>query len=165
MPLPASAWMSTSDVSNWASAQVQVKQSSATVPSPRWVEWLFDASTDEFIVIAFIVPDNFSSAPVLKVYYKCTSDTSGTAAWEARVQAVTDGDSQDVDADAFATVNGATGSIPATAGHLDVISITLTNFDSAVAGDFITMALNRNISADDVTGDLEFIAADFQYSN
>ena len=165
MPLPASAWMSTSDVSSWASAQAQVKQSSASVPSPRWIEWLFDASTDEFIVIAFIIPNNYVSTPVCDIYYKCTSDTSGTAAFEVRVQAVTDADAQDVDADAFATVNAGTGAIPATAGRLDVISISLSNFDSGASGDFITIAINRNISADDVTGDLEFVGANFLYNS
>ena len=164
MPLPASAWMATSDVTSWASAQAQVKQSSGSVPSPRWIEWLFDASTDEHIVIAFIVPNNFSSAPVLDIFYKCTSATSGTAEWDCAVHCVTDGDSVDVDADAFDTVNSAGAAVPSTAGHLDVITITLTNNDSMTAGDFCTLMLLRDISADSVSADIEFIGADFQYS-
>ena len=164
IPLPASAWQPTSDVASWASAQVQVKQSSGAVPSPRWIEWLFDASTDEHIVIGFVVPNNYASAPVLKVHYKATSATSGTAVFSCLVQCVSDGDAQDVDADAFATQNDGSATVPATAGYIDVISITLTNADSMTAGDFVTLALFRDISADSVTGDLEFVGADFQYS-
>lgn len=162
--LPGAAWMSTSDISNWASAQAQVKQSSASVPSPRWVEWLFDADTDEHIVTALIMPNNYSSAPVLKLYYKCTSATSGTVSFTCQVHAVTDADSQDVDADAFASANNATATVPGTAGHLDVLSITLTNADSVAAGDFVTLVIFRDISGDSVSADVEFLGADFQYS-
>lgn len=162
--LPGSAWMSTSDVSSWASAQAQVKQSSSAVPSPRWIEWLFDAATDEFIVIGFFVPDNYSSAPVLKVRYKATSATSGTAAFEARLQCITDGDASDEDAAAFATVNTGSATVPGTAGHHDEISITLTNADGMAANDWCVMALNRDISADSVSGDLEFVGAKFEFT-
>lgn len=126
-----------------------------------------DASTDEFVVVGFIVPTNYvnTTAPTLEVYYKCVSDTSGTAAFEARVACMSDGDSADADANAFDTVNAATASIPGTAGHIDVMTITLTNRDSMAAGDWCIIALNRNISADDVTGDIEFFAADFHYTN
>lgn len=160
--------MSTSDVTSWASAQAQVKQSSGSVPSPRWIEWLFDADADEFIVVGFIVPANFeggTTAPTLEVYYKCVSATSGTAAFEGRVQCVSDGDGADVDADAFATVNAGSATVPGTAGYMDVITITLTNRDSMTAGDWCTIALNRDISADSVAADIEFIAADFKYEN
>lgn len=165
MPLPAGAWQPTADPTNFATAALQVKQSSGTVPSPRWLEWLFDASTDEFIVIGFVVPDNYVSSPVLNVYYKAASGTSGTAAFQARVQCVSDGDAQDVDADSFDTANQGTATVPGTAGYLDVISITLTNADSMAAGDWCVIALNRDVSADGVSGDLEVIGCDFQYDD
>jgi hypothetical protein len=155
--------MPTSDVASWASAQIQVKQSSGAVPSPRWAEWLFDDTADEHIVTQFVVPNNYVGSPVLKVYYKCTTDTSGTAGFEARLSALTAADATDMDADAFDTVNAATGAIPGTAGYIAVISITLTNADSMAAGDHVILALNRDVSADDVTGDLEVFACDFQY--
>ncbi|KKN22101.1 hypothetical protein LCGC14_0918780 [marine sediment metagenome] len=163
--LPASAWQSTSDVANWASAQAQVKQSSDTVPSPRWIEWLFDASTDEFIVIDFFVPDNYGSAPVLKVRYKCLSATSGTAAFQARLACITDADAADMDAKAFDTVNAGTATVPGTAGYVDEISITLTNADSMAADDHCIMALNRDVSADSVAADIEFVGAKFEYTS
>ena len=165
IPLPAAAWLPTSDVASWASAQLQVKQSSGAVPSPRWLEWLFDDTTDEHIVLSFVMPQNYVSAPVLQVYYKATSATSGTAAFEGRMSAVTDGDAQDMDADTFATVNTGSATVPATAGYLDVIAITLTNADSVAAGDHVILCLNRDVSADSVTGDLEVVSCDFRYSD
>ena len=169
MPLPGAAWQSTSDVTNWASAQAQVKQSSGTVPSPRWIEWLFDAGTDEFVVVSFVVPGNYVSTPTLDILYKSTADTAGTIGFEARIAAVTPADATDLDAMAFdtAAINAATGIVPATAGHIASITITLTNNDSMAAGDFVVFALNRNVSADtsaQISADVEFVAADFQYS-
>jgi hypothetical protein len=157
--------MPTSDVASWASAQAQVKQSSGSVPSPRWLEWLFDDATDEHIVCHFVVPENYIGSPVLKVYYKCASAVTGTVAFEARVAAIADGDSQDMDADAFASVNAATAAVPTTAGHVDVVSISLANDDSMTAGDHLVVALNRDVSADSVAGDVEVFAAQFEYSD
>jgi hypothetical protein len=165
LSLPAAAWQPTSDVASWASAQIQVKQSSGGVPSPRWLEWLFDDTTDEHIVTHFVLPTNYVGTPVLKVYYKATSDTTGTAAFEARLSALTAADATDMDADAFAAVNAGSGTIPGTAGFIEVISITLTNADSMASGDHVILCLNRDVSADDVTGDLEVFACDFQYSD
>jgi len=165
LPLPAGAWMPTSDAASWASAQLQVKQSSTGVPSPRWLEWLFDDTTDEFVVCHFVVPQNYIGTPVLKVYYKALSAVAGTAAFEARLAALTDGDATDMDADAFAAVNTGSATVPGTAGYIDVISIALTNADSMAAGDHIVLALNRDVSADGVTGDLEVFACDFTYAD
>ena len=156
-------WMPTSDVTNWASAQMQIKQSSAAVPSPRWIEWLFDDTTDEHIVTHFTCPANYVGSPVLRVKYKCLSATSGTVAWEARVMAYTPGDAADADADAYAAVNAASETVPGTAGYEDSIDITLTNADSLAAGDELNIALNRDVSADSVTGDIEVRGCEFRY--
>jgi hypothetical protein len=164
IPLPAGSWLPTSDVASWASAQLQVKQSSAGVPSPRWLEWLFDDTTDEHVVIHFTVPADYSSAPVLRVKYKCTSATSGTVAFEARVCALSPDDAADADADAYDTVNSATETVPGTAGYESIIDITLTNADSLAAGDEVNIALNRDVSADSVTGDIEVRGAQFRYT-
>ena len=157
--------MSTSDVSGWASAQIQVKQSSASVPSPRWIEWLFDASADEHLVTAFIVPDNYFDTPVLEVYYKCTSAVANTFSMTCQVHAISDGDAVDMDADAYATANNATQTVPGTAGHINILSISLTNDDSMVAGDFVTLMIFRDVSGDGVAGDIEFIGARFLYND
>lgn len=165
MMLPSSAWMSTSDVTSWASAQMQMRQSSATVPSPRWIEWLFDASTDEHLVTAFIVPNNYFDTPVLEVYYKCTSATSGTLSMTCQVHAISDSDSTDLDADAYAAANNATQTVPGTAGHINILSISLTTDDSMAPGDFVTLMIFRDVSGDSVSADVEFIGARFLYND
>ncbi len=134
------------------------------MPSPRWAEWLFDDTTDEHIVTHFTVPADYSSAPVLRVKYKCTSATSGTVAFEARVCALSPDDAADADADAYAAVNAATETVPGTAGYESIIDITLTNADSMAAGDEVNIALNRDVSADSVVGDIEVRGAQFLYT-
>jgi len=165
LPIPAASWYPSNDAATFDSAQLQVKQSSAAVPSPRWLEWLFDTTSDEFILTSFIMPGNYVSAPVLKVYYKCTSATTGTAAFEAQMSAITDADATDMDADTLQAVNAGTATVPGTAGYIDVITITLTNADSVAAGDHVILSLNRDTSADSVAGDLEVMGCDFQYSD
>ena len=165
IPLPAGSWLATSDAASWASAQLQVKQSSTGVPSPRWLEWLFDDTTDEHVVIHFTVPADYSSAPVLRVKYKCTSAVAGDVAFEARVCAYSPDDAGDVDADAYDTVNSATETVPdTTAGRESILDITLTNADSLAAGDEVNIALNRDVSADSVVGDIEVRGAQFRYT-
>lgn len=164
--LDASVWTASSDAASFNSAQMQVKQSSAAVPSSRWIEWLFDAATDEHIVCSFTMPQDYVSAPVLKVQFKMTSATSGSVVWVCQVMAVTPGDATDLDAEVFAAANSVTEAVPATAGYLDEASITLTNADSVAAGDRVTLLLFRdaNNAADDAAGDAEFVGADLRYS-
>jgi hypothetical protein len=162
--LPGGSWMPTSDIASWASGQAQVKQSSSGVPSPRWIEWLFDDTTDEFIVAHFTVPSNYGGSPILRVKYKCASATSGTVAFEARVCAYTADQGTDADADAYASVNAAGETVPGTAGYESYLDIPLTNDDAMEAGDEVNIALNRDVSADSVTGDVEVRGCEFRYS-
>lgn len=165
LSLPVFVWHPTSDIASWQTGERQVKQSTASVPSPRWIEWLFDADTDEFIVTSFIVPNNYVGTPVLRIFYKCTTATSGTAAFEVRVQAVSPGDATDVDADAYDTVNTGTDVVPGTVGYLDIVNVTLSNADSMAAGDLVTMGVNRDISADSVAQDIEVVGFAFVYND
>jgi len=166
MSLPVAAAHLPDDTSGSAAAQMQTKVTSdATDPQARWVEALFDDTTEEHIYWSFIWPDNYGSSPVLDVYYKAASATSGTAAFNARIMAVSDGDAQDVDADNFAAEQTvATATVPGTAGYMDVVSITLSNADSVAAGDWVTLALFRDVGDDSVTGDLEVLAANLKWT-
>lgn len=86
------------------------------------------------------------------VGYMMASATSGKVDFEVAVEAVTDGDAADLDAGtSFDAVNAANATVPATAGYLDVLTVTLTNKDSAAAGDMVTFRLERD--ADDATDD------------
>jgi len=165
IPLPPAAWYPPDNSAGSAAAELAMAiTSDATDPQARWLQWLFDADTDEHIYTQFIMPGNYASAPMLKVYYKCASATSGDAVFEGRLMAVTDADAVDMDADTFATTNAGTATVPGTAGYMDVLTITLTNADSVAAGDHVVLGLNRDVSADGVAGDIEFVGADFQYT-
>src|SRR5688500_16816225 len=145
--------------SNAAPGLVRVK-SSASAPSPYFWQLNFDASTEEQCYWSFRMPADYASAPVLKVQYKMASATSGNVIIEGRVAAVTDGDATDVVAKAFGTANTSSATaVPGTAGHLDEISLTLTNADSVAAGDFVVVYLNRDAAngSDTATGDMEVI--------
>lgn len=81
------------------------------------------------------------------------------------VAAVTDGDSTDIDAKAFGTVNTVTAvTVPGTAGYLDEISGALSNVDSMAANDFLVVRIARDVANDTATGDAEVIAVSLEYT-
>lgn len=126
----------------------------------------FDATADEIVYWTFRLPDDYASGATLKVQYSMASATTGNVVWVGEVWAVTPGDAADIDTESYATANSTTDAVPATAGYLDEINITLTNFDSAVAGDWITIRFSRdaNNASDTATGDAELRTVSFVYS-
>jgi hypothetical protein len=64
--------------------------------------------------------------------------------------------------------NSASTTVPATAGYIDQISITLTNADSIAAGDYYRISVNRDADgsaiADTATGDLYLLAIELRDS-
>lgn len=128
---------------------------------------LFDDSTDEIMHWTFRLPENFSSSLVLKTQYSMASATSGNVIIAAEVMAVTDGDAQAVDSDSYDTVNTSSATaVPGTAGHMDEISLALTNADSAAAGDWFALRVRRDAdnASDTASGDLELIALSLEYT-
>jgi hypothetical protein len=162
---PGAAVLPDGSATNAAPAIQRVK-SSASAPAPYFIQLAFDASTEEWCCWSFRMPADYSSAPVLKVQYKMASATSGDVIWVGQIAAVTDGDSTDVDAKAFASANSATVTVPGTAGFIDEASITMTNADSVAAGDLVVLRLARDADAagDTATGDAEFVAASLLYT-
>jgi hypothetical protein len=160
------ATMPDGSASNAAPAAQRVK-SSAAAPSLHFIQLAFDAATSEMCYWTFRMPADYASASVLKVQYKMASATSGNVIIAARIAAISDGDATDTDAKALGTVNtsGATA-VPGTAGHIDEISLTMTNADSLAAGDWVTVQFERDAdnASDTATGDMELIAASLEYT-
>jgi hypothetical protein len=158
--------------SNLGPAIQRVKSSdtaSATNTPPYFLQAAFDATNDESMMWAFQMPGDYASGPVLDVLYKMASATTGAVRFEGRLAAITDGDTTDADAKAFATTNSAGDTVPATtAGKIGGFSITLTNDDSLVAGDFVVGQLRRDANAttgtDDATGDCEVVSVRLSYT-
>lgn len=162
---PGAAVLPDGSASNVAPALQRVKSSGAA-PGIYFLQLAFDATTEEWCTFAFRMPADYASAPVAKVQYKMASATTGGVAWDVRVAAVSDGDATDVDAKVFGSANVGTATVPGTAGHLDEVSITLTNADSVAAGDFVVIRLARAVAngSDTATGDAEVIAGAITYT-
>ena len=97
----------------------------------------FDAATAEACQWTTKAPVGITGTLTAIVTYAMASATSGGVAFTVEVEAITPGDAVDTDAaDSFDSVNtGTDATVPGTAGHIDTVSITLTNADSIAAGD------------------------------
>jgi len=126
----------------------------------------FDTSTDETCYWTFVAWQGISGTLTAVVTYRAASATSGTAAFEIALECITDGDTTDTDsASSFATVNTASAvTVPGTAGYIDQVSITLTNNDSIAAGDYCRLKFNRDVSADNASGDIQVLAVEIRES-
>lgn len=127
----------------------------------------FDAATDETAYWTAIAPQGLTGTLLAIVTYMMASATSGAVYWEGILEAVTDGDATDLDAGtSFGTTNSANGTVPATAGYIDQITITLTNADSIAVGDYFRLSINRdaNNASDTATGDAYLLAVELRDS-
>lgn len=128
----------------------------------------FDAAVDETAYWTSIAPQSISGTLTLVITYMMASAISGTVGFQAALEAVSDGDTTDLDATtSFATVNNsASTTVPGTAGHIDQISITMTNDDSIAAGDYFRLSLNRDgdgsAITDSATGDAYVIGVELR---
>lgn len=130
----------------------------------------FDASTDETAYWTFVAPQGLTGTLTLVLTIAMASATSGTVGVQAQVEAITDGDSTDTDSTtSFDSVNNSTSTtVPATAGYIKQISITLTNADSVAAADYMRISINRDADGsavtDSATGDMYLLVAEFRDS-
>lgn len=128
----------------------------------------FDASTDETAYWTFIAPVGLTGSLTLVITYMMASATSGAIGLQAQLEAVSDNDALDLDAaTSFDSANNSSSTtVPGTAGYIDQISITLTNADSIVAGDYARLSINRDADGsaitDSATGDLYLLAAELR---
>ena len=120
----------------------------------------FDASTDESAIsVPFVMPDSYTGGVVkVDVYFYSASASSGTAAWNVALEAVTpSADTLDLEASSsIPTGTGGTHTVSGTAGDLRKLSINLddTADDGVAAGDHVRLGIFRDESVDSVSGDL-----------
>lgn len=128
----------------------------------------FDATTDETAYWTLVAPQGLTGTMTLVITYCMASATTGNVVFQAQVEAITDGDALDTDATtSFDSVNNSGQSaVPATAGHIKQVSITLTNQDSAAAADYLRISLNRDADSttatDDAAGDCYVYACELR---
>lgn len=129
----------------------------------------FDASTAETCYWTIIAPQGLSGTPTLIVSYMMASATSGKVDFIVAVEAITSGDSTDLDAtSSFGTGNAITApTVPATAGFMSQFTCTLTNNDNMAVADYVRISLQRDATDgtnDTATGDCYVLAAELRDS-
>jgi len=125
----------------------------------------FDAATDEAAYWTLRAPQGLTGTMTLIIDYIMASATANAVRWGGSVEAITDGDSTDLDAgESIDTENTADVTVPGTAGFIDQASITLTNQDSVAAGDYIRIRIRRvgSNGADTATGDALMLGAELR---
>lgn len=125
----------------------------------------FDAGTDETCYWTLVAPQGLTGALTLVLNCIAASATTGAVYFQAAVEAVTPADAVDLDAGtSFDTANSGNATVAGTAGYLFTVSITLTNADSAAAGDYVRIALNRDAdnASDTAAGDIYLLSAELR---
>lgn len=127
----------------------------------------FDAAADEACDWTGIAPQGLTGAITVVVTYRMASAITGSVRWQAALEAISDGDAVDTDAaSSFDTANSNGVTVPGTAGHIDQLSITMTNADAIAAGDYFRLRLNRDADGtsgtDDATGDAQVLAVELR---
>lgn len=124
----------------------------------------FDASTNETCQWSRKAPIGLTGTLVAKIQLMMASATSGDTDWDVSLEAVTPGDATDLDAgDSFDTINSTDNTtVPATAGYMQEISVTLTNADSIAAGDYFRLRLTRDAASDTGAGDAYVLNVELQ---
>jgi hypothetical protein len=135
----------------------------------NWEYLAFDATADENAYVQDIAPQGISGTLTAIITYRMASATTGAVRWQVAVEAITDGDTVDTDStSSFDTANSAGATVPGTAGHIDQVSVTLTNADSIAAGDLFRLRINRDADGtsgtDDATGDAHILCCELRDS-
>jgi hypothetical protein len=136
-------------------------------PTTRHMVVAFDDTTSESAYLAGVArAGGYTGALTLVLKCMMASATSGAVVMAAAVEAVTPGDTTDLDTtESFDTANNSSAvSVPAVAGRLFDVSITLTNTDTLAAGDHFRIKLSRlpADAGDTATGDCKVLSAELR---
>jgi hypothetical protein len=126
----------------------------------------FDDTTNETVVWTLIAPaDGFTAPLSLVISYVMASAITGTVYWSVAIEAISSGDATDLDSVAsFGATNGASSSVPATAGYLTQLLVALADLDSVAAADYVRLLVMRNAVTDTATGDALLLAVEVRDS-
>lgn len=107
--------------------------------------------------------NDYGTVPVVLYTYSMSSATTGSAILGWYVWKTTSDEAVDGQTESYDSVNTCTdASVPGTAGRVRQKACSLTNNDSMLANDLITIKVCRDIS-DTATGYLELMGAQLQY--
>lgn len=125
--------------------------------TPRFRVAQFDADSDEIIYYTFVLPSDYNASGTWTMdFYWFSNDTGADedAIWAVGVSVTTAGDADDMEEQAIDTYNTESGNVDTNeADRLIKTTVTISNKDSAVAGDIVTLVILRD--ADDSIGDAD----------
>jgi len=125
----------------------------------------YDATTKETAHWTAIAPQGLTGTMTAIITYAMVSAVANGVAFDVAVEAITDNDATDTDAaTSFDTDNTANETVPATAGYISQLSVTLTTQDSIAAGDYFRLSVARDPAdaADTATGDCLVLAVELR---
>lgn len=141
-------------------------QGTETNPKKHFVVADFDAATDEHLWWTFVMPQNYSSAPIVRLLWMANA-TTGSVVWGARLGAVTPSDvDTPIEHAAAAATTATTATNTTEANRLNQTTITLANLDSVAAGDLVSLLVYRDADngSDTVSVDARLISVSLDYT-
>lgn len=142
------------------------RKGSETAPAKFLITADFDASTAEHLWWNFQAPQNYASAPVLRIHWMANA-TSGSVVWSAQLGATTAADADTPIEHVMATATSATTAANATeARRLVETTITFANLDSLAVADEVYVHLFRDAAngSDTCTVDAEVLSVSLDYT-
>lgn len=121
------------------------------------------AASNAYYTVVIPQDTSLGSDPSVVLYW-LSAGTANAVEWEVEVEAITPGDSTDLDAaDSFDATNAAAGAtVPGTAGFMTTTTVTLTNRDSMAAGDLCRIRISRDGTNDSNNDNAYLIAWEFR---
>lgn len=141
-----------------------IQSSGAGTVKPEYPALSFDASTDEGRIWNFTLPRGYGSTiTVVGQFY--SASTAGNVVLASQLAMVSDTDAG-ITSKVFATENTSTVAVSGTAATVTNFSITMSNADSAAAGDYAILAFRRDADSgsDTCTGDILLTRLDLFFS-
>jgi hypothetical protein len=120
----------------------------------------FDPTTAWASIFRSVLPKNYAGGGLtIDIYWMAATATSGDVVWGIAIERDNEGN-HDLDADAFATQQTATGTANAASGKLTKTTVTVSsgaNMDSLAAGEPYRMQVQRVAASgsDTMTGNAE----------
>lgn len=164
--LPVTAGILPDGSSGNAAPAFTRRMGTETNPKKAYMTADFDSAADEHLWFTFTMPQNYASAPIVRLLWMANA-TTGSVVWGARLGAVTAADADTPVEHAEAAATTATAAANATeARRLVSTTITLANLDSVAAGDLVFLAVYRDADngSDTVSVDAELVSASIDYT-
>lgn len=164
--LPVAAGVMPDGSTNNLAPGMTRRKGSETAPAKFFLTADFDASQRESLYWTFQMPQNYASAPIVRLHWQANA-TSGSVVWAAQIGAVTPADTDTLVEHVLATASTATTAANTTeARRLVETTITLANLDSLAAGDEIVVCVYRDGAngSDTCTVDAELISVSLDYT-